>query len=279
MSLITRFVNVVKAKFNKFLSTQEDPIEQLEYAYTQMEEKRKSVKESVVDVMSQRKKLESKRDGLQEEVEAHNQDAKECMKAGREDLARVALEKKKSKMAAVEGLEEQIGQMETLEEDMQDQLTEIENRLNELKTEKEVLKARYQGAEAVEAVNESLTENLGDYSIEDAVGDVEEEIQDMEARASAINEFNENENESIEEQIDSVTTGSSVDAELDTLRSEIGEVEETIDDVNAEIDAAEEEAEHEVSVDESEFEHRTLDDVNTSLSFEKDEAEKEKELA
>lgn len=277
MSLITRFINVVKAKFNKFLSTQEDPIEQLEYAYTQMEEKRKSVKESVVDVMAQRKKLEKKKQKMQDEIEEHNQDAKECMKAGREDLARVALEKKKSKMAAVEGLEEQIGQMKTLEEDMQDQLTEIENRLNELKTEKEVLKARYEGAEAIEAVNESLTENLGDYSIEDAVGDVEEEIEDMEARAAAINEFNGSGEETIEEQIDNISQSSGVDSELDQLRSEIDGVEQTIEEANVEMDEIE--AEYEVEVEESTLERRTLDDVNTTLSFEEEEEEVEKELA
>ena len=108
MGLISRIIRVVKGKLNVLVSSQENPVEQLELTYQEMEEKRRDVKTSVTDVKAQKKRLEKKKEGFEADVEKHNRQAEEAMSQDREDLARAALEKKKSKMAAVVELEKQI---------------------------------------------------------------------------------------------------------------------------------------------------------------------------
>jgi len=224
MGLISRFVRVLKSKFNKVLSSQEDPVEQLEYTYQQMQDNRYDVKESITDIVTQRKKLESKKETFEEDIKTHNRQAREAMSQDREDLARAALEKKKSKAAAVENITDQIVEMKNVEDEMKEKLSEIEDRLNELSTEKEILKARHEGAEAMKDVNESLTEGVGDFSVEDAVEDVEEEITTMQSRAEAVSELNEDD-KSLDEELEELTGDADVEEELDSLRGEVSDVE------------------------------------------------------
>jgi len=219
MGLLNKFIRVVKAKANNLLNNAEDPIEQLELAYDELEDKRDNVRSSIVDVIAQRKRLESRVSKLQDEVQEHNRQSRALVNEDEDDLARVELEKKKSKMKAIEKLQGQITQLDDLEQDMRDQHDEIESRLDELETEKEVLKARYEGAEAIEAVNESLSEGIGDFSIEDAVSDVREDVEQMEARAEAIQEFDDSQ-QSHEDRVEEIATDAEVESELESLRGE-----------------------------------------------------------
>ncbi len=226
MGLIARVIRVVRAKLNVFVSSAEDPVEQLEMTYQDMRDERRQMKQSIVDVKAQRKSLERKIDRFQEEVEEHNEQARAAMEQGEESLSRRALEQKKAKMSAVEDLEAQVAEIEQVEDDMYDKLDEIDSRISELKTEKEILKAKYEGAEAMEHVNSSLSEGMGDYSVEENVEDIKEEITTMQSRAEAVQEFeDEREEQDVESQLDDLQTDSEVDSELDSLREEVGEGE------------------------------------------------------
>jgi phage shock protein A len=244
MGLIGRTFRVIRAKFNKLLSTQEDPLEQLEMTYQDMRDERRSMKQSIVNVKAQRKSLERKIDRFEEEVEEHNSQARAAMEQGEEQLARKALEQKKAKMTAVEDLRSQVEEIENVEDDMYDKLDEIDNRISELKTEKEILKARYEGAEAMEDVNASLSEGMGDYSVEENVEDIKTEITEMQSRAEAVQEFeDEREEQDVDSQLDQMQSDSEVEAEMESLRAELG----TGDDV--EVEQSESETEEEVSLE------------------------------
>ena len=223
MGLIARISRVIRAKLNIFVSKTEDPVEQLEMTYQDMRDERRQMKQSIVNVKAQRKSLERKIDRFQDEVEEHNDQARAAMKQGEEGLARQAVEQKKAKMQAVEDLQAQVNEIEGVEEDMYDKLDEIDDRIQSLKTEKEILKAKYEGAEAMEDVNASLSEGMGDYSVDENVEDIKEEIDSMQSRAEAVQEFeDEREEEDVDAQLSDIQTDSEVDAELDTLRDEVG---------------------------------------------------------
>jgi len=245
MGLISRTIRVIRAKFNKVLSSQENPVEQLEMTCQDMRDERRSMKQSIVNVKAQRKSLERKIDRFQEEVEEHNDQARAAMKQDEEQLARQAVEQKKAKMQAVEDLRAQVQEIEGVEEDMYDKLDEIDDRIQSLKTEKEILKAKYEGAEAMEDVNASLSEGMGDYSVDENVEDIKEEIDSMQSRAEAVQEFeDEREEQDVDAQLSDIQTDSEVDAELDTLRAELGdepaETEESEESVGSTVELEEE---------------------------------------
>jgi phage shock protein A len=187
-----------------------------------MEEKRRDVKSSITDVMTQKKVLQKKVDNFEEDVEDLNQSARTAAEKGDDDLARAALEKKKAKMEAIESLRADISEMENVESGMRDKLDELESRLDELKTEKEVLKARYEGAEAMKEVNESMTEGIGDYSVEGAVDDIEDDIVEMQSKAEAIDELEAEREDDVEQRLDDITQDAAVEEELDNLMDEVG---------------------------------------------------------
>ena len=245
MGLIARIGRVIRAKLNIFVSAAEDPVEQLEMTYQDMRDERRQMKQSIVNVKAQRKSLERKIDRFQDEVEEHNDQARAAMKQDEEQLARQAVEQKKAKMQAVEDLRAQVQEIEGVEEDMYDKLDEIDDRIQSLKTEKEILKAKYEGAEAMEDVNASLSEGMGDYSVDENVEDIKEEIDSMQSRAEAVQEFeDEREEQDVDAQLSDIQTDSEVDAELDTLRAELGdepaETEESEESVGSTVELEEE---------------------------------------
>jgi len=222
MGLIARTIRVIRAKLNKVVSGAEDPIEQLEMTYQDMRDERRQMKQSIVNVKAQRKSLERKIERFEDEVDEHNEQARAAMEQGEEQLARQALEQKKAKMQAVNDLQAQVDEIENVESNMYDKFDEIDDRIESLKTKKEILKAKYEGAEAMEKVNSSLSEGMGEYSVQENVEDIKTEITEMQSRAEAVQEFEqEREEQDVDAQLDSLQTDSAVENELDTLRAEV----------------------------------------------------------
>lgn len=214
---------MVRAKLNKVVSSAENPVEQLEMTYQDMRDERRQMKQSIVNVKAQRKSLERKIERFEGEVSEHEEQARAAMEQEEESLARQAIEQKKAKEQAIEDLRAQVEEIEGVEDDMYDKLDEIDDRIQSLKTEKEILKAKYEGAEAMEDVNASLSEGMGEYSVEDNVEDIKEEIDSMQSRAEAVQEFeDEREEEDVDAQLDQLSTDSAVEQEIESLREEVG---------------------------------------------------------
>jgi len=83
-------------------------------------------------------------------------------------------------------------------------------------------------------VNESMAEGIGDYSVEDAVTDIEEDITDMQTKAEAINELEDEQGDDLEDELADLTTDSEVAGEMETLRQEFSEGEVEVQEIEDE---------------------------------------------
>src|SRR5215213_10359215 len=92
--LMTRAATVVKAKFSKLLDRAEDPGETLDYSYEQQLTLLQNVKRGIADVVTSKKRLQLQAAKLEDSVVKLDSQARQAMAAGREDLARTALERK-----------------------------------------------------------------------------------------------------------------------------------------------------------------------------------------
>jgi len=222
MGLFNRTFRVIRAKLNALVSLQEDPMEQLELAYEDLRDERRDMKASIVDVKTQRKKLERKIERFDEDIEENNHKARQAMEQGEEDLAQHAIEQKKSKEQAVENLQSQVEDIEQIEDDLRDKLDQLDNRVDELETKKEILKAKYEGAEAINDVNAVVSDGMGEYSLDENIGDVKREIEAMQSRAAAVQEFEqEQDDQDIDARLDEITMDSDVESEMQTLRESV----------------------------------------------------------
>src|SRR2546426_576207 len=123
--LMSRAATVIKAKFSKLLDRAENPTETLDYSYEQMLQQLQNVKRGVADVVTAKKRLELQTGQLEQNVVKLETQAREALAAGREDLARQALERKGAVQGQLQGLDQQTQQLEA----QQDKLVSSEKQL------------------------------------------------------------------------------------------------------------------------------------------------------
>src|SRR5438132_6762759 len=114
--LMSRAMLIVKAKFSKLLDRAEDPTETLDYSYEKQLELLQNVKRGVADVVTAKKRLQTQNEQLEQSVVKLETQARQAVAAGREDLARQALERKSAVQQQLQGLDTQVQQLEQQQE-------------------------------------------------------------------------------------------------------------------------------------------------------------------
>src|ERR687894_331032 len=165
-----RFSTVIKAKISKILDRAEDPEETLDYSYQRQLENLQQVKKGIADVVTAKKRLQMQAERLQQNVVKLDTQARQALAAGKEDLARMALE----------------GQQQKLTDSEQRLRTKIEA----FRTKKEVIKAQYNAAEAQVRISEAANgvgEEMADVGL--AMQRATDKTEQMRARADAVSEL------------------------------------------------------------------------------------------
>ena len=231
MGLMARFTTIVKAKASKALDKAEDPRETLDYSYEKQLELLQKVRRGVADVATSKKRLELQAAKLEQNVEKLDGQARQALQQNREDLARVALERKKAVQLQLQSIDEQRAQLQG----EQDKLVLAEQRLSAkveaFRTRKETIKAQYTAAEAQTKIGEAfsgVSEEMADVGM--AIERAENKTETMRARAGAIDELLESGaltditdgRDSIDRELEQLAIGGSVDAELEKIRAELG---------------------------------------------------------
>jgi len=185
-----RFSTVIKAKINKLLDKAEDPSETLDYSYQAQLQNLQNVKKGIADVVTAKKRLQMQAEKLEQNVVKLDTQARQALAAGKEDLARMALERKSLAQTELQSLDSQIAELE----DQQQKLTDSEQRLRAkveaFRTKKEVIKAQYNAAEAQVRISEAATgvgEEMADVGL--AMQRAMDKTEQMRARAGAVEEL------------------------------------------------------------------------------------------
>lgn len=230
MSLINRMSTIIAAKMNKLIGNMEDPRETLDLSYEKQLDLLQNVKRGVAEVATSKKRLELQRVKLVQSSDKLEGQARDAISANREDLARMALERKSAITSQIESLDQEIA---TLQGE-QEKLTEAEKRLSTkvevFRTRKETIKAQYSAAEAQVRISESLSgisEEMADIglSIERAEGKTEE----MKARSAALDELIDTgviedftaHGDDIDRALAQVSAKGRIDTELERLKAEM----------------------------------------------------------
>lgn len=190
MGLVSRMSTVIKSKVSNLLDRAEDPRETMDYAYQKQLEHLQEVRRGIVEVVASRRRLELQAATLQNNTSKLDDQARRALTAGRDDLARLALQRKEEALTQVQGLDQQIADLEQ----QQQKLAAVEERLTAkveaFRTQKEMIKAQYSAAEAQVKIGESLTglsEEMADVNM--AVDRARDKTEALQARAGAIDEL------------------------------------------------------------------------------------------
>ncbi|PWB54850.1 MAG: phage shock protein A [Candidatus Methanoperedenaceae archaeon] len=232
MGLIDRTSTIIQAKINKMLGKFEDPRETLDFSYEKQVELLQNVKRGVAEVTTSKKRLELQKLKLEENIKKLDEQAREAIKAGREDLAKIALERKSASQAEIGSLTLQIADIKN----QQDKLVATEKRLSakieSFRSTKETIKAQYSAAEAQVKVTESvsgISEEMSDVGM--AVQRARDKTENMKARASALDELVDSgtledvtggSQDDIDRELSKIKSKGEVDMQLEALKKEMG---------------------------------------------------------
>ncbi len=225
---------VFKSKINKLLDRAEDPGETLEYSYQKQMELLQQVKKGIADVVTAKKRLQLQSQKLEQSVVKLDTQARQAISAGREDLARTALERKQFAQNELQSLDQQVAELESQQQQLIDKEQRLRSKLEQFRTKKEVIKAQYSAAEAQVKISEAATgvgEEMADIGL--AMQRAQDKTENMRARANAMEELEAagtfddalslgSGQDDIDRELAQLTSGTNVDDELQKMKAELG---------------------------------------------------------
>src|SRR5436305_9551713 len=232
--LAGRMSTVIKAKISKLLDRAEDPGETLDYSYQKQLELLQNVKKGIAEVVTSKKRLQMQQDRLGQQVVKLDTQARQALAAGKEDLARVALERKTLAQTEMQSLDQQVAELQDQQEKLTASEAKLRTKIEAFRTKKEVVKAQYSAAEAQVQISEAATgvgEEMADVGL--AMQRALDKTEQMRARAGAVEELEAagtfddltalgSGEDDIDRQLEQVGAKSAVDDELAKMKAELG---------------------------------------------------------
>lgn len=218
MSLFSRAHDILAAKANKALDSVENPDEMLDYSYEQMLDYITRVRQALVQIAAERKRLELQEPQLRQTIARLQDQAQAALGQGRDDLAREALSRQAAAQQQLDGMEAQHQELTEQEQKLQETLAQLQQRVNQFRSQKEVMKADYAVAQA------------GDYGgTGDALVRAQDKIATMQARSGAMDELLQSgvledvggHTADIQEELDEAARAADVDSQLAALKAKL----------------------------------------------------------
>ena len=231
MGLLSRTGEIIKAKWNALLNRAENPNETLDYSYEKQLESLQNVKRGVADVVTAKKRLQIQTQQLEQNVVKLDTQARQAVAAGREDLARQALERKSAIQQQLQDLDAQVKQLADQQEKLVDSQKQLEAKVEQFRSQKEVIKAQYSAAEAQVRIGEAATgigRDMDNTGL--AIQRAKDKTEQMQARASAIDELVTagdlqelgSDKTQLDRELSQLASQQQVDKELEQLKTEVG---------------------------------------------------------
>ena len=230
MGLWTRFKLIFATKASSAMDRAEDPRQVLDYAYAQQQLLLVKLRQGLVEVATSKQQLERQSKKLEARVPQLDDQARRALGAGRDDLARIALERKRSSVAELAALNTQIAEVSAEEKRLAGQERSLQVRIEEFRSHRDVVSARYSAAEAEVKIKEALSGVSGELAeLGMAVGRAEEKADRLQARARALDSLADlgslqpvGGGDYVEAELRRVSDGAEIDDELERLRAELG---------------------------------------------------------
>src|SRR5947209_7715383 len=232
MSVFGRMNTIVQAKMSKVLDKAEDPNETLDYSYEKQLQLLQNVKRGLADLVTSKRRLQLQHDKIQADLVHLDQQAQQALASNREDLARLALQRKVGVQAQLQTLDTQIAQLEAQQQKLTDAEQKLQTKIETFRTTKESIKAQYTASQAQVKISEAATgisEEMADVGL--AIQRAQDKTEQMQARATALDDLMETGaltdytggGDDIDRQLADLSTGGDVDRQLAAMKAQLGQ--------------------------------------------------------
>ncbi len=234
MGFFSRLANFLGMKANSALDKAEDPGQVLDYSYQKQLEQLQQVKRSIADVVTNEKRLEMQQQQLQQQLNKLDQQAMQALQGNREDLARMALQRKETIVTQLSSYEQQLAQLKEQEQRLVTMERNLSARVEAFRTQKEMVKAQYGAAQAQVKINEQVTglsKDMGEMGM--AMQRAQDRVLNMQSRANAMDSLIESgtisddallgpgSNDPLERELRQMSSQQNVDAQLEAMKQQM----------------------------------------------------------
>ncbi|MBV9614566.1 MAG: PspA/IM30 family protein [Ktedonobacteraceae bacterium] len=187
MGIFSRIATFFGIRINSALDKAEDPGQVMDYSYSKQLEQLQQLRRSIADVVTNEKRLELLQGQLIDKVNKLTHQARQAVEGNREDLARLALQKKETLLPQLNSYEQQLAQLRAQEEKLVSMERNVSARVEAFRTQKEMVKAQYNAAQAQVKIDETLTgisDEMSEMNL--AMQRAQDKVLTMQARANAM---------------------------------------------------------------------------------------------
>ncbi len=187
MGLFSRLATFLHIRANAALDKAEDPGQVMDYSYAKQLEQLQQLRRSIADVVTNEKRLELQETQIQQQFDKLGQQAMLALQANREELARMALQRKETLQIQIANYRQQIEQLRGQERKLIDMERTVSARIENFRTQKEMVKAQYNAAQAQVKINEvatGISEEMTEMNA--AMQRAQDKVLTMQARANAM---------------------------------------------------------------------------------------------
>lgn len=217
MGILDRVSQLVRANVNDMLDRAEDPEKMINQILRDMQDNIGEARKAVAAMIAQEKELEIDLAQTTKLSSEWQSKAERAVTAGKDDLAREALRRKRDNDENAAVYQQQLTVQEQAVEKLKSQLTALESKYQSTLSQRDSLVARQRRAEAQKKVTSSLTT----FSPLDPSGDLdrmERKIRQNEAQAAAQIEMHD---DSLDAQFKELDYDQGVEDELEALKASL----------------------------------------------------------
>ncbi|KJS17680.1 MAG: phage-shock protein [Peptococcaceae bacterium BRH_c4b] len=184
MGLFKKIKDLMEANLSDLINKAEDPEKMLNLYIEKATEELKNfnvqVNRSVADELLLRQKIE----GAEKEITSWMTQAKVAIQQNRDDLAKIALDRKQTAERTLEDLKVQLTEQQAAVQELRENYRALEEKLSKARSEKDALIMRQRRAQAMKQAGEAVKE----VASSNALGDfdrMKDKVERMEAEAKA----------------------------------------------------------------------------------------------
>ena len=144
---LTRVADIIRADIDDLVSRMEDPTKLVRQMILEMEDAVDDAVASVGNAVANERLLERRIRERRGEEQLWEEKAEQALEAGEEDLARRALERKVTVLAAAEDMENALEEASHITTQLKQQLAGFRQKLDEARTRQRSLAARHRAAQ------------------------------------------------------------------------------------------------------------------------------------
>src|SRR5579859_1056584 len=233
MGFFSRLTNIFRIRANAALDKVEEPGQVMDYSYSKQLEQLQQLRRSIADVVTNEKRLEMQQSQLIEKINTLDHQAMQALQANREDLARMALQRKEALLVQINSYEQQLAQLKAQEEKLITMERTVSARVEAFRTQKEMVKAQYNAAQAQVKINETIT-GISDEMTEMnlAMQRAQDKVLSMQARATAMEALIEQGTlseqgmlgrggDTLDRELQQISSQQNVDAQLQAMKQQL----------------------------------------------------------